>query len=276
MRTNPMLKRAAVFICMFAFSCTQKMHVLPPDPIPVHDNITLHSEIMSEDRPINIWLPPQYHSTKDSFAVLYMLDGGLQEDFPHVAHTISGLIETGKIKPIILVGIQNTQRRRDLTGPTQVEADKKIAAVVGGSARFRKFIETELFAAIQKYYRTKTQRAIIGESLAGLFVMETFLLKPELFHQYIAFDPSLWWNNQYTLQQLCNNLNKPLHHPTSLWFAASGTEDIYQSSNRLNDALQQSKHPALHWKYVSAPKEKHSTIFRATKEEALLFSFGNP
>lgn len=273
MHTIPMFKRAAIFICIVAISCTQKLQTLPADPIPAHDSITLHSKIMNEDRQINIWLPPQYHSSRDSFAVLYMLDGGLQEDFPHIAHTISLLIESGKINPIILVGIQNTQRRRDLTGPTQVEADKKIAAVVGGSALFRKFIETELFNEIQKYYRTSPQRAIIGESLAGLFVMETFLLQPQLFHQYIAFDPSLWWNNQNTLQQLCNNLSRPLPHPISLWFAASGTKDIFQTTNRLNDALQLSKPSMLKWKYTWAPKEKHSTIFRATKAEALLFCF---
>lgn len=47
---------------------------------------------------------------------------------------------------------------------------------------------------------TMTSRAvtaecgIIGESLAGLFVVETLVLEPQLFDHYLAFDPSLWWN----------------------------------------------------------------------------------
>jgi predicted alpha/beta superfamily hydrolase len=79
---------------------------------------------------------------------------------------------------MILVGIENTQRRRDLTGPTENEEDKKIAPVIGGSEKFRAFINNELFAEINKRYRTGNEKGIIGESLAGLFVIETFYTIP--------------------------------------------------------------------------------------------------
>jgi hypothetical protein len=36
--------------------------------------------------------------------------------------------------------------------------------------------------------------AIVGESLAGLFVVETFLEQSSLFTHYLALDPSLWWS----------------------------------------------------------------------------------
>ena len=36
--------------------------------------------------------------------------------------------------------------------------------------------------------------------LAGLFVVETFLHEPDLFDTYIAFDPSLWWNDAQLLR----------------------------------------------------------------------------
>ena len=49
--------------------------------------------------------------------------------------------------------------------------------------------------AIDARYATTGERAIVGESLAGLFVVETFLREPELFDTYVAFDPSLWWND---------------------------------------------------------------------------------
>lgn len=42
-----------------------------------------------------------------------------------------------KIKPVILVGIENTERRRDLTGFTTIPKDKEVAPVVGGSEKFR-------------------------------------------------------------------------------------------------------------------------------------------
>ena len=79
-----------------------------------------------------------------------------------------------KIKPLLLVGIENTQRRRDLTGFTEVEKDKEIAPIVGGSEKFRAFNKEELFPEIEKRYGTTSEKSIIGESASGLFVMETF------------------------------------------------------------------------------------------------------
>lgn len=169
------------------------------DPIPNHDTFNMESKFVGETRVINIWTPVNYKDSKELLPVLYMADGGLQEDFPHIANTISELIAAKKIPPIILVGIENTQRKRDLTGPTTVKSDKKIAPVVGGSENFRNFIKDELFPEINKRYRTNNEKGIIGESLAGLFVTETFLLNPEMFDFYIAFDPSMWWNNKYCI-----------------------------------------------------------------------------
>lgn len=34
----------------------------------------------------------------------------------------------------------------------------------------------------------------MGESLAGLFIVETLLAEPVLFDHYVALDPSVWWN----------------------------------------------------------------------------------
>ena len=50
----------------------------------------------------------------------------------------------------------------------------------------------------------------MGESLAGLFVVETFFLEPELFDTYIAIDPSLWWNNQKLVEDSAARLREYL------------------------------------------------------------------
>ncbi len=41
-------------------------------------------------------------------------------------------------------------------------------------------------------YRTGRE-ILIGESLAGLFTVETFLRQPDMFDDYVAVTPSLWW-----------------------------------------------------------------------------------
>ena len=259
-----------LFLILVTFSYAQVT-----DSIPKHETFTIASKKVNETRIINVWLPSEYSKSTDSLPVLYMLDGGIQEDFPHVANTLAQLIQLKKIQPIILVGIENTQRRRDLTGETTVDEDKKIAAVVGGSAQFRAFIQDELFQEINTKYKTTAKRGIIGESLAGLFVTETLLLHPEMFDFYIAFDPSLWWNDKHLVKTANEHLNHFSSKPKTFWFAGSGEKSIFKSTNKLAEILKLKNISNLNWNYSLEKKEDHSTIFRATKEKALIWTLNN-
>lgn len=243
------------------------------DSIPEHETFQIHSSILKEDRTINVWLP-KAHSNTQKLPVLYMLDGGIKEDFPHLANTLSKLMEKKSIPPMMLVGIENIKRRKDLTGYTTSKYDKTIADEVGGAENFRKFIVTELIPAIQKKYATTNSSSIIGESLAGLFILETFFLQPEVFDHYIAFDPSLWWNNYYYPKNLDAYL-KDLPYPgKSLWFGASNTKTITQPNRKLAKTLKKKNCANLRWYYSDEVQEKHNTIFRAAKERALKWTFG--
>lgn len=252
------------------FSCANKEQF--NDPIPEHETFTISSKILNEDRIITVWIPDTYKNNVDSLPVMYMLDGGIKEDFPHVANTLSELITAKKIQPIILVGIENTQRRRDLTGPTNVKTDKEIAPVVGGSAVFRQFIKDELIPKINASYRTNSKKGIIGESVAGLFVTETFLTAPDLFDFYIAFDPSLWWNDTQLLKDAPVYLQSFSNAPKTFWFAGSSATDIFKNTTKLSEILSSTNITNLKWKYSPEKKEKHNTIFRATKEKALIWT----
>ena len=118
---------------------------------PPHTTFTMQSEALGELRRINVYLPPG-HAPGRRYPVLYMPDGGIAEDFPHVAQTVDAAIREGRMAPVMVVGIENTQRRRDMTGPTAVAEDREIAPVVGGSARFRAFIADELIPRIEAGY----------------------------------------------------------------------------------------------------------------------------
>lgn len=246
-----------------------------PDSIPAHQSFTLQSVHLNELRLMNVWLPPNYTNLQDSFAVIYMLDGGLKEDFPHIAYTLAELIKSKKIKPVILVGIENTQRRRDLTGITTVKKDKEIAPVVGGSEQFRAFIREELIHEVKKRYRTTKKKGIMGESLAGLFVTETLLLTPDLFDFYIAFDPSLWWNNHQLIKSAADHLKKFPDNAKTFWFAGSDAKLIFKNTEKLVKILKTTNIKTLNWIYAPEPKEQHNTIFRATKEKALIWTLNS-
>lgn len=241
------------------------------DPIPEHQTFKLDSKELGETRTMNVWLPTNYAESKDSLTVMYMPDGGVAEDFPHIANTFAELIVAKKIKPVILVGIENTQRRRDLSPPTNVKKDKEIAPVVGESAKFRAFLQNELIPEINKRYRTTDEKGILGESLAGLFVVETLMLHPEMFDFYVAFDPSLWWNDKNLVKTAKENLAKFPTDKKRFWFAGSSAKDIYKNTRDLEKILQAENPSNLTWKYSDEPKEEHQTIFRATKEMAFVW-----
>ena len=241
------------------------------DPIPKHDHFTIESKFVNETRIINVWTPPNYENNIDSFPVLYMPDGGIKEDFPHIANTIAKLVENKSIPPFILVGIENTDRRRDLTGFSEVEKDAEYCPLSDGAKNFRAFITNELMTEINSKYKTTNKKGIIGESLAGLFVMETFFLKPQAFDFYVAMDPSIWWNNHYLEREANNYLKAFPENQVKLWFAGSSAEDISKYTNKVASTLESNAPKTLTWKYSDEPNEKHNTIFRATKEKALVW-----
>lgn len=242
------------------------------DPVPEHDTFTIQSKQIGEKRTINVWTPADYKTSLDDLPVMYMADGGIEEDFPHIANTLEKLIEEGKIEPLILVGIENTERRRDLTGFTEVAEDKEIAPVVGGSEKFRAFIKDELFSEIDKRYRITNEKSIIGESLSGLFVMETFFMSPDMFDNYIAFDPSLWWNDHYLIKTAKEHLMKFPTTEKRVWFAGSNAADISPYTQEAAHIFKVENLSNVKWFYSDEPKEEHHTIFRATKEKGIIWT----
>ena len=229
-------------------------------PLTMGETFTIHSHVLGETRRINVYLPYTYaDSSRPSLPVLYMPDGGIAEDFLHVAGLVQVSVGNGTMRPFILVGIENTARRRDLTGPTTKADDRKIAPVVGGSAAFRRFIRTELMPAVKAQYRTTGETAIVGESLAGLFVVETYLLEPGLFDTYIAFDPSLWWNGGALVDSPGPRLGAAAGR--SLYLASSSQDQILAETRRLADTLAAHAPAGMRWHFEAMPDETHATIY---------------
>ncbi|WP_262386183.1 alpha/beta hydrolase [Hymenobacter sp. BT491] len=245
-----------------------------PAPLAIGQTFTLPSAALGETRRINVYLPPGYtDSAAAPLPVLYMPDGGMKEDFLHVAGLVQVLTGNGTMRPYILVGIENTQRRRDLTGPTANPEDRKIAPRVGGSAAFRQFIRTELMPAIRQRYRASTETAIVGESLAGLFVVETLLLEPTLFDTYIAFDPSVWWNHGALPEQASKALRAYAGPAKTVYVAFSRDAENSPEARRLASALQGLAQGPIIWHYKPMPEETHATLYHPAALQAFRIVF---
>ncbi|MEP0176888.1 MAG: alpha/beta hydrolase-fold protein [Paraglaciecola sp.] len=196
-----MIKTTVIFIVLLV--CHQ---VLADDAnkevevtaLSIGERVVLQSEVLNENRVINVYLPQGYSKAlaKD-YPVIYLLDGSIEEDFIHIA----GLVQFGSFSWVemlpesIVVGISNVDRRRDFTFPTGNERDKKDFPTTGHSQSFIRFIETELQPYIDAKYRTTSTKTLIGQSLGGLLATEILFKKPDLFDNYIITSPSLWWDD---------------------------------------------------------------------------------
>ena len=248
-------------------------HAAETEPMPPHATFTLPSKKLRETRRINVYTPPGYDAAKGvRYPVLYMPDGGEQEDFPHVATMVDTAIRAGEMRPVILVGIENTERRRDMTGPTQVAEDKEIAPRVGGSAAFRAFLRDELMPHVRRKYRVTDETAIIGESLAGLFIMETFFLQPGMFGTSIALSPSLWWNNEEWVRKAGDQLKARPGLKATLYMASAG-DDVAAEAGRLAEAFRANAPTGLTWKYEPHPDLLHANIYRSLEAKVLREAF---
>ncbi|RKH62158.1 alpha/beta hydrolase [Corallococcus aberystwythensis] len=248
-------------------------HTTEAEPMPPHVTFTLPSKALREARRINVYTPPGYGTAKSlRYPVLYMPDGGEQEDFPHVATTVDTAIRSGEMRPVILVGIENTERRRDMTGPTQVASDKEIAPRVGGSAAFRAFLRDELMPHVRRKYRVTDETAIIGESLAGLFIVETFFLQPGMFGTSIALSPSLWWNDDEWVRRADDRIKARPGLKATLYLASAG-DDVAEQAGQLAEVLRAKAPVGLKWKYEPCPDLRHANIYRSLEAKVLREAF---
>jgi predicted alpha/beta superfamily hydrolase len=189
---------------------------------------TIRSEILNEGRTVFVYVPDTYESEaarQKRYPVLYLLDGRAYFDATvGITHHLGSWNSAVQAIPdLIVVAIQNTKRTRDMT-PTHM-AEGVYSSGSGGAAAFRSFLESELMPAVDKRFRTSRERILVGHSLAGLFVLDTFLEKPALFDAYIASDPSLWWDDNLLARKLSGRSGTPLGPFVRLYIAQANTPD---------------------------------------------------
>lgn len=268
---NRTFVRFSVFLAVLF--CASSASAAPPAsdaPASVASaSFEIASAALKESRRINVYTPPGHAEGSARLPVLYMPDGGLDEDFPHVAATIDSAIQGGRMRPMLLVGIANTERRRDMTGPTEVAEDRKIAPRVGGSAAFRAFVRDELVPQIAARYRTSEERAIVGESLAGLFVLETCIQEPDLFGTCIALSPSLWWNGGALVRTVPAQLAARPGWRARWYVATAGDDTVADEAEALRTALAQGAPASLVWQIDVRADLRHDNIYRTLAPDVL-------
>ena len=139
---------------------------------------SFRSEILNEDRQVQIALPETYSRTAISYPVLFVLDGS--SHLLHATATARFLASArNRIPEMIVVALPNTNRNRDMTpGP--------------GAATFQRVLAEEVIPWVERTFRAAPERVLFGHSLSASFAVHTLLNRPELFDAYVAASAPLW------------------------------------------------------------------------------------
>ena len=177
---------------------------------------TQFSESVKDTFYINVQLPIEYFENPDKkYPTVVLVDGNFF--FPMMA-SINNQYETAALlEPTILVGVgyksfksMDSLRVRDYLYPKALPSDEMNA--IGGGQNFYNYLTKELLPKIDSQYRTeKSNRALLGHSFGGYFVLYSLLNqlqnKTNDFKTFISASPTLWYNNFY-LNQLPEQLGK--------------------------------------------------------------------
>lgn len=243
-------------------------------PITIGNAHTIVSVPMGEVRAVNVVLPARYAKEPEKrYPVLYLIDGGFEQDLLHVSGALHLGSVWGRAADAIVVGIETKDRRKELVGPTRDAELLRRYPTAGSSGLFREFIRAEVKPLVDGTYRTSGHDAVIGESLAGLFILETYLNEPTLFDSYAAIDPSLWWDKEAlskdaAVKAAAARNSKPLYVAI-----AKEQAETPAAVNRVTDAI---KGKAAQWCLALRPDLLHSTIYQQLTPQALQFLLPPP
>jgi predicted alpha/beta superfamily hydrolase len=249
--------------CCFLFGCIASIASLaqiaaPPAP----QRLVVHSNVLNEDRVIWVRMPAAAQGKKESYPVLYMTDAST--NINEIGSTIDFLADNNLMPPLIVVGIANTDRNRDLTpslaGVPHSDGTVDLVPTSGGADKFLDFIQTELVPEIEKRYATHPYRILAGHSLGGLFAVHALINRPELFNACIALSPSLWWDNFRTLHQAQEFFAKQREFKKTLFFAL-GNEggDMTEGFEQLQKTLSANRPAGFVAKSARYNEEAHGS-----------------
>ena len=277
------MKWFAFLLAAVATACPASAQAPTPaeTPILLGTRHMLPSMILWDAREVNVRLPAGYaQDPSKRYPVLYVLDGGIEQDFTHIAGLAQHAEMSGTFGPSIVVGIATGKRIWELTFPTQDERYTTFYrangqpvefASGGGSEKFRRFIAEEVIPFGDAKYRTGGRRTLMGESLAAFFVVDTLLRRPKLFHDYVAISPSLWWNREELGNRAVEMLKSNDYSDRRLYLTmANEGGTMRRGLDKLLAALRTPAAGALKWTFVDRRhSEHHGSIYHIAALDAL-------
>ena len=284
------LKFISTFLLLFFVLCSGKAQT--NNKVEIGTIESIQSKILGEQRKVWVYVPD---GANQKYPVVYLLDG--DDHFYSVVGMIQQLssVNGSTMCPkMIVVGIPNTDRTRDLT-PTHMDIapmtkDSAFLRTSGGGENFISFIEKEVMPFIESKYPTIPYKMLIGHSFGGLAVMQTFTHHSSLFNAYICIDPSMWWDKQKLLKETKTFLKNTKLEGKSLYLGIANTmeegmditkvqkdttmeTEHIRSILELQMALESNKQNGLKYRGKYYAEDTHGSAPLITEYDALRFIF---
>ncbi len=239
------------FIGLFSVSAQEK-----GSPISIGTHYTINSEILNQERGIQVYLPDAYEQGTAKYPVLYVLDG--QWHFANGVAIQKALRVPDLLPELIIVGITTENPlRRQLMGNTP---DK-----------FLSFLEEEVISFVDKTFRTSKERILFGWESAAFFSNYALLDKKQL------FDGAIITNGAYASEARVNAFSDLQMTKNKILFIANSERDIYyvNSSNTFATLLEEKQPKNLTWKYQKFDNEIHESLAYLAMYHGLRYYFHN-
>lgn len=263
MSTKPCLFLAIAIVLTFSLFSHAKAQDMPGK----RDSI--NSIVLNEKRVIQVILPDSYKAgSADKYDVLYIIDDWnikLGRDIQHF------IVDEHTMPPMIIVGVLNTDRDRDFL-PTHNNGNK----TSGKADKFLQFFKDELIPYINKTYPSDGDNTLFGHSFGGVFVTYALLNEPQLFSNYVAGDPSYWWDNGVMLKQVKEQLPSLANKGKSLYIGGrEGQGMIEMKINPMDSLLKKDAPAGFEWEVKAYPKESHGTVRLHNLYDGLRFAYND-
>lgn len=209
-------------------------------------------------RHLEIWLPPSYDAALDArYPVLYMHDGQnlfdpAQSQYSQtdwgVDEAMTRLIEQGKVREAIVVGIWSTDLRNPEYFPEKAAdayADRfydefpEFDADAIQSDNYLRFVVHELKPYVDETYRTKTGRDdtfIMGSSMGGLISAYAISEYPEVFGGAGCVSTHFPMGDGAIVEYLSDKLPDPATHKLYFDYGTETLDHNYESYQDRMDA----------------------------------------
>lgn len=251
----------------------------PDSTLVIGNSYSIYSKVLNEQRNVWVHLPEGYEKSTEKYPLVLLLDG--EQFFLSTVAVISRFQQHRRnpFPKVVLVGITNTDRTRDLT-PTPAISRKGSATMEnsGGAPNFLSFIEKELLPYLETNFRISDRRVLIGHSFAGLFGSYTLTQNPQTFSDYLLMDPSFWWDDQKLLRESHSLLSNKDLSKTVLYLAASGKnhrtekEDARDLQEFFIESIEQNQ-PQPQVQFERFPEENHGSLFLPALSKGLKWLF---